>query len=452
MLATLTAPARRNPFTIASERLDPESPAAIAERAARSSWDAMPHQLPPAGDWDVWILLGGRGAGKTDAGAHYVDDHARGDACLDGPVPHRVAIIAPSHDDAVKTCVRGESGLLQVGPGIRFSPGAKLTAALTWPNGSEAELFGAFTPEDPERLRGPQHCLIWGDEFAAWRKLEDVWNLAEYGLRLGPHPRWILTTTPKRRAKLKELLAEATTVMTTAPTSANPHLPADRKAKLYARYGGTTLGRQELEAQLIEDVAGALWKRDIIRYRPAPMRMERGVPVRYMARIVVAIDPAVTSGEKSDESGIVAAGLGHDGRGYVLEDVSGRMTPQEWAQAAISLYHRLGADRIVAEANNGGDLVSTVIRAVDPQVSIDLVHAARGKRTRAEPVAALYEQDRISHVAPFPELEDQQCSYTGAPGEDSPDRMDAAVWALSELFSIKVDDKAWGAGPTWGAS
>lgn len=412
----------------------------------------FPHQVAPPQPWDIWLLLGGRGAGKTEAGARYVNDHANGPACLDGPVPHRMAIVAPSHDDAVNTCVRGETGLLQANPAIRFHPGASLVADLTWRNGAEAALFGTFAPEDVERFRGPQHCLIWGDEFAAWRKLDEAWDMIQFGLRLGPHPHMVLTTTPKRRAKLKDVLASPTTVISRARTDDNPGLPAERRAALYAMYGGTSLGRQELDAELIEDVAGALWSRDIIKVKQVAASLVKGEVTPDLIRIVVAIDPAVTSGEDSDETGIVVDGLGADGNGYTLADLSGRMAPADWARRAVQAYRDFGADRIVAEANNGGDLVLTVIRTIDPHVPVTLVHASRGKRTRAEPVAALYEQGRWFHVEPFPALEDQMCSYTGAPGEDSPDRMDAHVWGASSLMDIQPTSQSWGGGGTWGSA
>jgi phage terminase large subunit-like protein len=416
-------------------------------------WEPLPHQVPPEGDWSIWLLLGGRGAGKTDAGAHAVDAHANGPACLSGPTPHRIAVIAPTDPDAADTCVRGETGLLRANPRIRFTPGAKKTADLTWPNGAEAQLFGAFTPEDVERVRGPQHCLLWCEEFAAWRKLDDVWTLAAFGLRLGPHPKAILATTPKRRALLKDIMARPSTVVSHATTSQNPHLNAERRAELYALYGGTTIGRQELDAELIDDVEGALWTRGLIAYARPPVVYPKGVEMPDLVRIVVAVDPAVTNGPDSDETGIVVDARGSDGRGYTLDDLSCRASPADWARRAVQAYRDYGADRIVAEANNGGDLVATVIAQIDPLVPVTLVHAARGKVTRAEPVAALYEQGRWSHVRPFPELEDQMCSYTGKPGEDSPDRMDAHVWAASELFDIRVDDsKVWGAGPQWGAA
>lgn len=419
--------------------------------AELGSWAPMPHQLPPRGDWAVWILLGGRGAGKTAAGAHAVDAHAKGPACLPGSVPHRIGIISPSHEDSVATCVRGETGLLSANPAITFRPGAAKMADLTWPNGAEANLFGAFAPEDVERFRGPQHCFIWGDEFAAWRKLDEVWDIAAFGLRLGPHPRIILTSTPKRRTKLRELMARADTVVSHATTRDNVHLGHDRREALYAQYGGTTLGRQELDAEIIEDVDGALWKRPLIVYTEPPKVYPKGIETPDFLRVVVAVDPAVTSNAESDETGMIVVGLGSDHRGYVLDDLSLRTSPAEWARRAVAALRTYGADRIVAEANNGGDLVSTVIGAVDPLAPVTLVHASRGKRTRAEPIAALYEQGRVSHVRPYPELEDQLCSFTGSAGEDSPDRLDALVWGLSELFDVRVDDtKVWGAGPQWG--
>jgi phage terminase large subunit-like protein len=310
-------------------------------------------------------------------------------------------------------------------------------------------MFGAFTPEDVERFRGPQHCLIWADELAAWRKLDEAWDMLQYGLRLGENPHVVATTTPKRRPKLIELLGEATTVVSRARTADNLHLPESRRDALYARYGGTTLGRQELDAEILDDVVGALWNRKLIVYRPNPKIMRHGVIESDMLRVVVAIDPAVTSTEDSDETGIVVDGVGVDGNGYTLADLSGRMAPVDWARRAIRAYHDFGAERIVAEANNGGDLVSTVIAQLDPMVPVTLVHAAKGKIARAQPIAMLYEQSRWFHVEPFPELEDQMCSFTGEPGSDSPDRLDAHVWAASDLFG--VGDKSWGSG-SWGGA
>lgn len=422
-------------------------------RRGAEAWNPYPHQIPPTGDWDVWALVAGRGAGKTEAGARYVDAHARGPACIPGRVPHRIGIIAPSHDDAVKTCVRGESGLLQANRSIAFHPGAALQADLTWPNGAEAELYGAFAPEDVERLRGPQHCLVWYEEFAAWRKLDDVYDLAAFGLRLGEKPRTVITTTPKRRARLRSILEEPTTVVSHATTDDNPALPEARRRALYARYGGTVLGRQELLAEIIDDVPGALWSRDMIEVKRPPQILRHGVSVPDLLRVVVGVDPAVTFSDDADETGIVVDGIGSDGNGYALADYSGRMSPTEWARAAVKAYHDHRADRIVAEANNGGELVRTVIATIDPLVPVTLVHASRGKRTRAEPVSALYVPNPVRpmrwyHAEPLPDLEDQMCSYLGVSTDDSPDRMDAHVWAVTDLVPA-INDSGWGSG-VWG--
>lgn len=436
---------------------DPRMAAALAAAIVKlrslpaNGWHPYPHQIAPPLPWKTWALIAGRGSGKTDAGAHYVDGHANGPPCLSGPIPHRIAVIAPTLPDAQQTCVLGDSGLMRANATIRYRPGSMKEADLVWLNGSQGRLFGAHGPDDPNRLRGPQHCLVWADEMAAWPRLEETWDMMEFGLRLGPDPRVIVTTTPRPRPLIRRLLADPTTVVTRASTRDNPSLPDDRRNALYARYAGTRLGRQELDAEIIDDAEGALWQRAMITYRRPTERMNLRTKelVWDLSRIVVAIDPAVTSGEDSDETGIVGAGIGADARGYILADASCRMPPADWARRAINLYRELRADRIVAEANNGGDLVSTVIHAVDPNVPVSLVHAARGKRTRAEPVSALYEQGRISHLEPFPELEDQMCSYTGAPGEESPDRMDALVWALTEVMGVSTE-AAWGSGGAWG--
>jgi phage terminase large subunit-like protein len=348
-----------------------------------------------------------------------------------------MAIISTTHDDAVDTCVRGESGILRADPRVRFRPGSSLFADLSWPNGAEANLFGTFVPEDVERFRGPQHCFYWADELAAWRKLDDAWDMIEFGLRLGPHPRGVITTTPKLRKRFIEIMKRADTIVTHAKLSDNPHLDAKRRAKLYERYGGTQLGRQELDAELIDDIEGALWRRAMIEQARRTVAPE-------LRRIVVSVDPAVTSGDGSDETGIIVAGV--DARdpshGYVLADLSGRYAPIDWARRAVDAYHTFKADRVVAEVNNGGDMVEATLRAVDPSVAYRAVRASRGKAVRAEPVAAMYEQARIHHIGAYPELEDQQCTWLPGSDDKSPDRMDAMVWAFHELL-IPTEANPW---------
>jgi predicted phage terminase large subunit-like protein len=327
------------------------------------------------------------------------------------------------------------------------------SAILRLRNGSIIYADGA--DDGAPTIQGKNLRGLWADEVGLWRKWRQSWEESiRYAVRLSP-ARIIATGTPKRGHPLvKALMADAAVHKTLLRTSDNAaNLDPILLAELYARFSGTRLGRQELGGEILEDVPGALWRPSLITYREPAQRMNIQTKelVRDMARIVVAIDPAVTSGEDSDETGIVGAGIGADARGYVLADASCRMPPADWARRAINLYRELQADRIVAEANNGGDLVSTVIHTIDPTVPVTLVHASRGKRTRAEPVSALYEQGRVSHVVPFPELEDQLCSYTGAPGEDSPDRMDALVWALTDVMNISTD-AVWGAGGTWGGS
>ena len=420
------------PFETLSALLREMTPAQRAVLDDSLGWVPEAHQIAPRGDWTYWLMLGGRGSGKTDAGAHFVDAHAMGPPCLEGPVPHRIAIAAPTLGDARLTCVKGDSGLLSHDRDIRFT---QMDGELLWPNGAHGRIFGAYTPEDVERWRGPQHCLVWADEMAAWRQLKDCWTHMRLGLRLGRHPRAIVTTTPKPRPLLKELMARDDSAITRASTNLNPHLEAGVRAALYDLYAGTSLGRQELDGEVVDAVEGALWTRERLEAHRA------NVPA--MRRVVIAIDPAATKSDDSDETGIVAVGLGVDGHGYVLEDVSLKGHPNEWAQAAVDAFDRHEADRIIAESNNGGEMVEHTIRTVRPGVPIRLVHASRGKRTRAEPVAALYEQGRVHHKrgAELTALEDQMCSWSASDGEDSPDRIDALVWGLTELM----------VGSTWGS-
>lgn len=417
--------------------------AAVKMRALASvsrSWrDLARHdQLPPPGDWRTWLVLAGRGWGKTRTGAETIAEWiAQGEA-------KHVAIVAQTAADARDISMAALR--TAAGPTAKYQPSL---LRLTWPNGASARSFSA---EDPDALRGYQFDAAWSDEVAAWRYPE-AWDQLQFGLRVG-RARQIVTTTPRPVRVIRALLKDESVVTTRGKTMDNAaNLTPESLAYLVARYHGTRLGRQELEAEILEDVPGALWTRAQIAYAEPARRMNvRTRELEHdLGRIVVAIDPAVTSGEESDETGIVGAAVGADGRGYVLADATCRMGPHDWATRAINLYRDLRADRIVAEANNGGDLVATVIHTIDPNVPVTLVHASRGKRTRAEPVSALYEQGRVSHIEPFPELEDQMCSYTGAPGESSPDRMDALVWALTEVMGI-TPEGAWGSGSAWGGT
>ena len=392
---------------------------------------ALPHQLPPEGDWKSWVIMGGRGAGKTRAGAEWVRAQVEG-ATPEAPGrARRVALVSETLDQARDVMVFGESGILASSPPDRRPVWEAGRRRLVWPNGAVAQLYSAH---EPEALRGPQFDAAWVDELAKWKKAEETWDMLQFALRLGPHPQQVVTTTPRNVAVLKRLLRQSSTVTTHAPTDANrAYLAESFLAEVQARYGGTRLGRQELEGLLLEDVEGALWSAALLER----CRVE-ACPA--LSRIVVAVDPAVTGGAASDECGIVVAGVVAEGpatewRAYVLEDASVRGGPLDWARAAIAAMQRHGAERLVAEVNQGGDLVESVIRQVDPLVPFRALRAGRGKGLRAEPVAALYEQGRVSHLRGLGQLEEQMCRMTvaGYDGRGSPDRLDALVWAIHEL-------------------
>jgi phage terminase large subunit-like protein len=405
----------------------------LMETSAVEPWSPMRHQIAPDGDWRVWLLEGGRGSGKTDGAAAYLDAHCNGPACIPRiPGGHRPAIIAPTLGDALEACVNGPSGLKAHNPAVVSVQTAGGTF-VRWPNGVEGKVFGAFTPEDVERLRaGGNRCVVWAEELAAWARLDQAWDQMRFGLRLGPRPHVVASSTPKPRKKYLAIRSDEGTVRTGASTADNPHLTETVRAEYFKTYGGTRLGRQELNAEILLDVPGALWTWAMLGdRRPAP----------DLTRVVVAIDPAVTSGEEADETGIVVAGLGVDRRGYVLADRSCRLSPDGWARRAVAAFDDCRADLIVAEVNNGGDLVEQTIRTVRRSISYRKVHASRGKAIRAQPVAALYEQGKVSHVEAFPELEEQLTSWTPESGT-SPDRLDALVWALTELM-VKGGREAW---------
>jgi phage terminase large subunit-like protein len=340
--------------------------------------------------------------------------------------------------------VEGESGLLAIAPNSNrpiFEPSKR---RVTWASGVQATLYAS---EEPERLRGVQHGAAWCDELAAWRNAQATFDNLQFGLRLGKKPRQVITTTPKPIKLIRDLIARngrdvCVTKATTFDNRAN--LADSFFTQIINRYEGTRLGRQELNAELLEDAEGALWSRDLIE----ACRIEKSA-LAPLQRIVIAVDPSVGTGKDADECGLVVCGLGTDGRGFVLADGSGKMVPVDWARRAVALYRQWGADRIVAEANNGGALVEQTIRTVDGGVSYKSVHASRGKIARAEPISALFEQKRAHLVGTFPELEDQLCTFT--PGSSgSPDRLDAMTWGLSELMlSSGSSAEAW---ITWAKS
>lgn len=394
---------------------------------------AMPHQLPPEGDWRSWVIMGGRGAGKTRAGAEWVRSVVEGARPLDKGQCARVALVGETIDQVREVMIFGDSGILACSPEDRRPDWEASRKRLVWPNGAIATVHSAH---DPEGLRGPQFDAAWVDEIAKWKKAQETWDMLQFALRLGERPQVCVTTTPRNVGVLKELLKSPSTVVTHAPTEANrANLAASFLEEVRARYRGTRLGRQELDGVLLADAEGALWTSAMLE----TCRV-RKVPV--LDRIVVAIDPATTSGKAADECGIVVAGVQSSGppqdwRAFVLADctVSGE-GPSGWARAAIAAMEQYGADRLVAEVNQGGQMVQEVIRQIDPLVPYKGVHATRGKVARAEPVAALYEQGRVRHMPDLDGLEDQMTRMTarGYEGGGSPDRVDALVWALHELM------------------
>ena len=404
-------------------------------RLLASDWTlwARDDQLPPDTDadatpWRTWLLLGGRGAGKTRAGAEWVRAQALGLAPLAELPARRIALVGETLGDVRAVMVEGVSGLLAVHADDeqpRYEPSK---AQIIWPNGAIAQLFSA---DDPDSLRGPQFDCAWCDEIAKWRYGERAWDMLQFALRLGNHPRQVVTTTPRPLPLLKRIIADPGTVTVRARTIDNAdHLAPTFVDDIRRRYSGSVLGRQELDGEIIEDVAGALWRRDWIEQMRVAAAPELG-------RIVVAVDPPVTATAASDACGIVVAGLGPDGRAYVLADrsVQGR-EPPVWARAAVAAYKDFAADRIVAEANQGGDLVGVILAQIDRHVPVSLVRATRGKWVRAEPVAALYAEGRVAHAGTFAALEAEMLAF-GADGRvagRSPDRVDALVWALTELI------------------
>ena len=395
-------------------------------------------QQPPDGPWQFWIFLAGRGAGKTRAGAEWVRLKVR-----TLPRHSHIGLIAPTTDSARKVMVEGESGILKCcsrydidseGNGVGRPIYEPSKRRLMWANGTIATVY---TAEEPERLRGPQHSALWCDELASWprSRLKDgateAWDNAMFGLRIGANPQAMISTTPKPIPIVRELVKMGLPrcVITRASTYANrANLASTFFSQIITKYEGTRLGRQELLGEVIEEQEGALWTRamiDAAQTSSAPPDL---------TRIVVGVDPAITATATSSLCGIVIAGISTDKRAYVLADLSGRYSPDKWARVVVKAYDDYAADRIVAEGNQGGELVRINLKTVRPNLPVRIVHARHSKQARAEPVAALYEQGKVSHLKPMPELEDQLCTWVPLSGDPSPDRLDAMVWALTDLM------------------
>lgn len=391
----------------------------IEELSFRWTIQARPKQYVPQGQWLIWLILAGRGFGKTRTGAETVRIWHR-----TTPIIH---LIGRTAQDVRDTMVEGPAGILAIHPNRErptYEPSKK---RLTWPNGARAQLF---TADEPDVLRGPQCYKIWADELASWKYVQETWDNALMGLRLGQTPQAIVTTTPRPLQIIKDMVADPDNHITTGTTYENLDNLSTVFRKVIQRYEGTRLGKQELLAQILEDVEGALWTQGMIE----KAHVTKHPPLE---RIIVAIDPAVTNTKDSDETGIIVAGVANN-QAYILEDLSGNYSPSEWARTAIGAYDRHKADRIIGEANNGGDLIETILRTFSTSISYSKVTASRGKVTRAEPVQALYEQRRVHHVGNLPELEKQMTTWAAKEGEKSPDRVDAMVWAVSELL-LKTD-------------
>ena len=392
---------------------------------------ARHNQTPPDGLWTAWILLAGRGFGKTRTGAEWVRSQ------VESGRARRIALVARTPAEIRDTMIQGESGLLSICPPWARPEYESTKRKLTWPNGATAFLFSSY---EPDQLRGPQFDAAWCDELASWKYPRDTWDNLAFALRLGPDPRCVVTTTPKPIALLRELVARPDVRVTRGATYDNEdNLAPAFYSHIRSRYEGTRTGRQEIHADLLDHSEDALWERQWIddsRVKSAP---------ESLVEVVVAIDPAVSSNARSDETGIVVAGVDSDKRCYVLADGSGRMSPNTWAERAIALYDSHSADRIIGETNNGGELVREVLRTASGGQTFRFiaVNASRGKYARAEPVAALYEQGKVHHVGAFPELEDQMCTWTPkGPSDVSPDRMDALVWAITQLINRR-ETRIW---------
>lgn len=408
------------------ERADFLASLSTDEKAALLyKWEfwARQNQIAPEGNWFIWLILAGRGFGKSRSGAEWVRDKAKSNPGC------RIALVARTAADYRDVMVEGESGLLAVCPPWFkpiWNPSRRL---VSFPNGSIATCYSG---DRPDQLRGPQSHFAWADELAAWRYADDCWSNLLLGLRLGTAPQVCATTTPRPIPIIKDLVKNKKTVVARGSTYDNLANLADTfRETVVAKYEGTRLGRQELDGAILDDVAGALWTHALIDAHRT--REEIAVIKKKLRRVVIAVDPSISANENSDETGIVVCGLGENNHGYVLEDRTIKGSPLEWATAVVEAYNEWQADRIIAETNQGGAMVEHTIRTVSNSVSYKAIRAKKGKRLRAEPVAALYEQGRVHHVGSLATLEDQMASWTPA-DSDSPDRLDAVVYALTELM------------------
>lgn len=384
-----------------------------------SVW-GRPEQQPPSGDWRVWLVLAGRGWGKTRTGAEWVRSIATTGRA------RRIALVARTAADVRDVMIEGESGLLKIHRADERPVWEPSRRRLTWPNGAIATTYSA---DEPDQLRGPQHDSALCDEIAAWR-YPDAWDQLQLGLRLGNDPRVVVTTTPRPTPLVRALVASPTTIVTRGRTADNAkNLAPGVVDALTARYAGTRLGRQELDGEILDDTPGALWTRAMVERAAVRVAPE-------LRRVVVAVDPSVAADGGGDECGIVVAGIDFEGVVWVLRDGSGHLSPSDWSRRAVQLADEAQADAIVAESNQGGALVEQTLRAAGARVRVRLVHAARGKRVRAEPVAALYEQSRVRHLPGLQRLEDELCTWASASGDPSPNRLDALVWACFDLGGL----------------
>jgi len=387
-----------------------------------SVW-ARPHQLPPPGEWLTWMILTGRGWGKTRTGAEWVTDQAKNGA-------KHIALIGQTKADVRDTMIEiGPSSILKISNPNFYPKYESSKRRIIWPNGCIGTIYSG---DEPDQVRGPSHDRSWIDELAKFKYPQAIWDNLMFGLREGEDMRILVTTTPRPIPIIKNLVKDPNTIAVRGSTYENKdNLPKKYFDYVIAPYVGTRLGKQEIEGKILDDNPDALWTRKIIDDN-------RRNKFPELVRVVIAVDPEATANEKSSETGIVAIGISADGHGWLLGDDSLRASPDEWGNAVVTAYHKYNADRIIGEVNNGGDMIEYVIKTVDPNVSYKSVRASRGKYIRAEPVAALYEQGKIHHVGNFPDLEDQLCEWV--PGEKSPDRLDALVWGVTELMLDEVGD------------